>query len=99
VTETRVVPPRRRHADLFFHDAGDGLVPSRGRPRAIPSSRRLRGKAQLNTYAFSGLAFLMGTLGADTFMPPGKVAVYFGFQYMRDIDAVEGFRAPETDGI
>ncbi len=46
-------------------------------------------KAQLSTYAFSGLAFLTGTYGADTFMPPGKVADYFGFQYMRDIDAAE----------
>lgn len=44
-------------------------------------------KAQLNTIAFNGLAFLTGTLGADSFMPPGKVADYFGFQYMRDIDA------------
>ncbi len=31
-------------------------------------------KAQLNTYAFSGLAFLTGTCGPDTFIPPGKVA-------------------------
>jgi hypothetical protein len=44
-------------------------------------------QAQLSTYAFSGLAFLTGTYGADTFLPPGKVADYFGFQYMRDIDA------------
>lgn len=46
-------------------------------------------KAQINTIAFSGLAFLTGTYGADTFLPPGKVADYFGFQYMRDIDAAE----------
>lgn len=45
--------------------------------------------AQLSTAAFSGLAFITGTYGADTFLPPGKVADYFGFQYMRDIDAVE----------
>ncbi|MBF0120702.1 MAG: hypothetical protein HQK79_17885 [Desulfobacterales bacterium] len=43
-------------------------------------------KAQLTTIAFSGLAFMTGTLGADSFMPPGKVADFFGFQYMRDID-------------
>lgn len=46
-------------------------------------------KAQLSTIAFSALAFLTGTFGADTFMPPGKVADYFGFQYMRDIDIRE----------
>ena len=43
-------------------------------------------QAQLSTIAFSGLAFITGSLGADTFIPPGKVADFFGFQYMRDID-------------
>jgi len=46
-------------------------------------------KAQLHTIAFNGLAFMTGTLGADTFLPPGKVADFFGFQYMRDIDISE----------
>jgi len=44
-------------------------------------------RAQLSTIAFSGLAFLTGDFGGATFMPPGKVCDYFGFQYMRDIDA------------
>jgi phosphatidylethanolamine-binding protein (PEBP) family uncharacterized protein len=44
-------------------------------------------RAQLNTIAFSGLAFLTGEFGAATFMPPGKVCDFFGFQYMRDVDA------------
>lgn len=43
-------------------------------------------KAQLSTIAFSGLAFITGSSGADTFIPPGKVADFFGFQYMRDVD-------------
>lgn len=42
--------------------------------------------AQLTTIAFSGLAFITGNCGADTFFPPGKVADFFGFQYMRDVD-------------
>ena len=46
-------------------------------------------RAQLSTIAFSGLAFLTGDFGAATFMPPGKVCDFFGFQYMRDIDAAE----------
>jgi len=46
-------------------------------------------QAQLSTISFSALAFMSGTFGADTFLPPGKVADYFGFQYMRDIDAKE----------
>jgi Spy/CpxP family protein refolding chaperone len=42
--------------------------------------------AQLSTIAFSGLAFITGSKGADSFFPPGKVADFFGFQYMRDVD-------------
>ena len=42
--------------------------------------------AQLSTIAFNGLAFITGSAGADTFFPPGKVADFFGFQYMRDVD-------------
>jgi len=44
-------------------------------------------RAQLNTIAFSGLAFLTGSFGCDTFLPPGKVCDYFGFQNMRDVQA------------
>jgi Spy/CpxP family protein refolding chaperone len=47
-------------------------------------------QAQLHTIAFDGLAFLTGDFGCDTFLPPGKVSDYFGFQYMRDIDANQG---------
>lgn len=46
-------------------------------------------RAQLHTICFSGLAFITGDFGASTFIPPGKVCDYFGFQYMRDIDAAE----------
>ncbi len=46
-------------------------------------------QAQLHTIAFSGLAFITGDFGASTFIPPGKVCDYFGFQYMRDIDAAQ----------
>ncbi len=44
-------------------------------------------RAQSTTIAFSGVAFITGKFGASTFIPPGKVCDYFGFQYMRDIDA------------
>jgi Spy/CpxP family protein refolding chaperone len=46
-------------------------------------------QAQLHTIAFNGLAFITGDFGADTFIPPGKVCDFFGFQYMRDIDAAQ----------
>jgi hypothetical protein len=43
----------------------------------------------LNTIAFDGLAFLTGNFGGNTFLPPGKVADFCGFQYMRDVDQNE----------
>ncbi len=45
--------------------------------------------AQRNTIAFDGLAFLTGNLGSDSFFPPGKVADFWGFQYLRDNDPSE----------
>ena len=42
--------------------------------------------AQRTTLAFSGLAMITGNLGAQSFFPPGKVADYTGFQYLRDND-------------
>lgn len=43
-------------------------------------------QAQLTTLAFDGLAMLTGNLPAQSFFPPGKVADYTGFQYLRDND-------------
>jgi hypothetical protein len=43
-------------------------------------------KAQGMTIAFDALAFLTGDLGAASFFPPGKVADFWGFQYLRDND-------------
>ena len=42
--------------------------------------------AQRTTLAFSGLALLTGNLNAQSFFPPGKVADYTGFQFLRDND-------------
>jgi gluconolactonase len=42
--------------------------------------------AQGNTIAFDGMAFLTGDLCSNTFLPPGKVADFSGFQYLRDTD-------------
>jgi hypothetical protein len=49
-------------------------------------SQTLSDEGQRNTIAFDGLAFLTGNLGADSFFPPGKVADFWGFQYLRDND-------------
>jgi len=43
-------------------------------------------EAQQNTFSFDGLAFLTGDLCGDSFLPPGKVADFSGFQYLRDTD-------------
>lgn len=45
--------------------------------------------AQTNTIAFSALAFFTGSFYSSSFFPPGKVADFFGFQYMRDNDLSE----------
>jgi Spy/CpxP family protein refolding chaperone len=49
-------------------------------------NQTLSEQAQENTIAFDALAFLTGSLGADSFFPPGKVADMWGFQYLRDND-------------
>jgi hypothetical protein len=51
--------------------------------------RTLSDGAQRNTIAFDALAFITGNLGADSFFPPGKVADFWGFQYLRDNDPTE----------
>ena len=60
-----------------------------GGPQPYSISQAVSDEAQLHTIAFSGLAFVTGDFGADTFLPPGKVCDFFGFQYMRDIDAAQ----------
>ncbi|MCP4664130.1 MAG: hypothetical protein GY856_52770 [bacterium] len=49
----------------------------------------LSDEAQRTTIAFDGLAFLTGDLCSDSFLPPGKIADFFGFQYLRDNDPDE----------
>jgi hypothetical protein len=53
---------------------------------AFPMAQTLSDGAQRTTLAFSGLAMMTGNLGAQSFFPPGKVADYTGFQYLRDND-------------
>ena len=46
--------------------------------------RTISDGAQRQTIAFDALAFLTGNLGSQSFLPPGKVADFSGFQYLRD---------------
>ena len=43
-------------------------------------------QAQQTTLAFDGLGMITGNLQAQSFFPPGKLADYWGFQYLRDND-------------
>lgn len=69
---------------------GEGLQEKKDGAPKYSIDQAISDNAQLSTVAFSGLAFLTGTEGADAFFPPGKVADFFGFQYMRDVD-VNGY--------
>lgn len=53
---------------------------------AYSTEQAISDKAQKMTIAFDALAFLTGNLGSDSFFPPGKVADFWGFQYLRDND-------------
>ena len=62
------------------------------KPQSPPPSDKMDMKqtlsdgAQKMTIAFNGLAFLSGNFCSCTFIPPGKVSDYFGFQFLRDND-------------
>ncbi len=64
--------------------------PQRGGAQRYNLEQAMSDNAQLHTIAFDALAFFTGDFAYDTFLPPGKVSDYFGFQYMRDIDTAEG---------
>ena len=79
-------PPRQNKEENKSprNDGGKG-----GGPQKYSIEQAVSDNAQLHTIAFNGLAFVTGDFGADTFIPPGKVCDFFGFQYMRDIDAAQ----------
>jgi hypothetical protein len=60
-----------------------------GKPAGYTIEQTLSDEAQRNTIAFDALAFITGNLGADSFFPPGKVADFWGFQYLRDNDPTQ----------
>ena len=56
-------------------------------PAEFNTEQAVSDGAQSTTIAFSGFGMMTGNLGAQSFFPPGKVADYWGFQYLRDNDA------------
>ena len=55
-------------------------------PSGFNLQQTLSDQAQRTTLAFAGLGMMTGNLEAQSFFPPGKVADYTGFQYLRDND-------------
>jgi hypothetical protein len=65
---------------------GSAVIPDGDSGAAYNIEQAISDKAQGMTIAYDALAFLTGDLGADSFFPPGKVADFWGFQYLRDND-------------
>jgi len=65
------------------------VVPGRSQGVKMTIEQAISDEAQRNTIAFDALGFWTGSLGADSFFPPGKVADFWGFQYLRDNDRTE----------
>jgi phosphatidylethanolamine-binding protein (PEBP) family uncharacterized protein len=55
-------------------------------PGGMTLEQTISDGAQRTTLAFAGLGMVTGSLEAQSFFPPGKVADYTGFQYLRDND-------------
>ncbi len=77
-------PPPRPPAD----GGGQG-GPATGSGPQYTIEQAISDRAQSTTIAFDALGFLTGTLAADSFFPPGKVADFWGFQYLRDNDPTQ----------
>jgi phosphatidylethanolamine-binding protein (PEBP) family uncharacterized protein len=85
---SKLDPPPNRAGDERRPDVGeDGRRSSLGGGYSVEQA--ISDRAQLSTIAFDGLAFLTGEMACNTFLPPGKVADFCGFQYMRDVDKNE----------
>jgi hypothetical protein len=83
-------PPKQKNepaqADKPKQSNSTGQANEPGPAKQYNIEQALSPNAQRNTIAFSALAFLTGDFNADTFFPPGKVADFWGFQYLRDND-------------
>ncbi len=70
------------------NNQGGNNQPTDGAP-AYNIEQATSDKAQGMTISYDALAFMTGDLGSDSFFPPGKVADFWGFQYLRDNDPSE----------
>ncbi|MEI6795308.1 MAG: fibronectin type III domain-containing protein [Methanomassiliicoccales archaeon] len=86
VESTNVASTTSTTSDEYAETTVESIADQFGAEPAYNMNQTLSDQAQLNTIAFDALAFLTGNLGADSFFPPGKVADFWGFQYLRDND-------------
>ncbi len=77
-------PPPEKGGQAGENQPTGGNTGDRG--AAYNIDQALSDRAQGTTISFDALAFLTGDLGSDSFFPPGKVADFWGFQYLRDND-------------
>jgi sugar lactone lactonase YvrE len=68
-------------------------------PQKMDMNQTLSDGAQSHQIAFDGLGFITGNFCACSFVPPGKVADYFGFQYTRDNDVTGMGHNSDFSGI
>ncbi|MEI7845079.1 MAG: hypothetical protein WCK35_04660 [Chloroflexota bacterium] len=85
-TSTRIVRPTNTLAPTASSTSVKTPTLQPGVPGSFTIEQTLANGGQKMTIAFDGLAFITGNLGADSFFPPGKVADFWGFQYLRDND-------------
>ncbi len=69
---------------------------------AVPAYNIAQGvsdQAQGTTLAFDALGLMNANLGAESYFPPGKVADYTGFQFLRDSDPSNMGHNPDFTGL
>jgi len=69
---------------------------------SVPAYNILQGvsdQAQGTTLAFDALGLMNADLGAESYFPPGKVADYTGFQFLRDSDPSDMGHNPLFTGL
>ena len=74
---------------------GRGMAPRQPTQALYTMEQATSDQAQMTTIAFNALAFISGNRGASTFIPPGKVADFFGFQALRDRDPASQGHSPQ----
>jgi len=75
-----------RSGDQMVLTVDASKMPTSSQGPSFNMAQTISDGAQSTTMAFSGLALMTGNLAAQSFFPPGKVADYTGFQYLRDND-------------